>query len=30
MNEVEEFLGNLEYPDEADYTPTNKGNISLE
>lgn len=29
MNEVEGFLGNLEYPDEVDYAPTARGTIIL-
>ena len=30
MNETEEFLSGMEYPDEVDYTPTPKGLINLE
>ncbi|KAK3378737.1 ammonium transporter AmtB-like domain-containing protein [Lasiosphaeria ovina] len=30
LNETEESLAGLEYPDEVDYTPTAKGNIALD
>ncbi|KAK1834271.1 ammonium transporter AmtB-like domain-containing protein [Podospora conica] len=30
LNETEEFLGGMEYPDEVDYTPTPKGILTLD